>query len=62
MDHVCLRVEDYDEVAILAHLQAHDVRVGETGLRYGARGEGLSIYLYDPENNRVELKGPALAG
>jgi glyoxylase I family protein len=40
MDHVCLRVENYDESVILAHLKAHDVRIGELGLRYGARGMG----------------------
>ena len=58
MDHLCLRVDNYDESAILAHLKAHDVRIGELGLRYGARGMGPSIYLYDREGNRVELKGP----
>lgn len=58
MDHLCLRVEDYDEAAILTHLQAHGVRIGELGQRYGARGEGPSLYLYDPQGNRVELKGP----
>ncbi len=61
MDHLCLRVEDYDEAAILAHLTAHGVRVGEPGSRYGARGEGPSIYLYDPQGNMIELKGPAVA-
>lgn len=59
MDHLCLRVEGYDELAILAHLKAHDVRIGERGQRYGARGEGPSIYLYDPQGNMIELKGPA---
>ena len=59
MDHLCLRVENYDEAAILAHLKAHGVRIGELGSRYGARGEGPSIYLYDPQGNMVELKGPA---
>lgn len=62
MDHLCLRVEDYDEAAILTHLQAHGVSIGELGRRYGARGEGPSIYLYDPQGNRVELKGPASPG
>ncbi len=61
MDHLCLRVEGYDEVAILAHLKAHGVRIGELGLRYGARGNGPSIYLYDPQGNMIELKGPAQA-
>ena len=59
MDHLCLRVEDYDEAAILAHLKSHGVRIGELGSRYGAQGEGPSIYLYDPQGNMVELKGPA---
>jgi glyoxylase I family protein len=58
MDHFCLRVEPYDEAAIRAHLHAHDVRVGESGSRYGAEGEGPSIYVYDPDGNMVELKGP----
>jgi glyoxylase I family protein len=57
MDHLCLRVEGYDEAAILAHLRAHDVRIGELGSRYGAQGEGPSIYLYDPQGNMIELKG-----
>ena len=61
MDHLCLRVEDYDETAILAHLKAHGVRIGALGSRFGARGEGPSIYLYDPQGNMVELKGPAVA-
>lgn len=58
MDHLCLRVENYDEAVILAHLKAHGVRVGELGSRYGAQGEGPSIYLYDPQGNMIELKGP----
>ena len=59
MDHLCLRVEDYDEAAILIHLKSHGVRIGELGSRYGAQGEGPSIYLYDPQGNMIELKGPA---
>jgi glyoxylase I family protein len=62
MDHLCLQVENYDEATIVAHLKAHGVRVGEIGSRYGARGEGPSIYLYDPQGNMVELKGPPLRG
>jgi glyoxylase I family protein len=58
MDHLCLRAEPFDREAIVAHLQAHGVRVGDFGSRYGAQGEGPSQYLYDPEGNLVELKGP----
>ena len=58
LDHLCLRVEPYDEAAIRRHLAAHGVTVGESGSRYGAEGEGPSIYLQDPQGNTVELKGP----
>ena len=58
VDHFCLRVEPFDREAVLAHLQAHAVRIGEFGSRYGAEGEGPSQYLFDPEGNLVELKGP----
>lgn len=58
VDHFCLLVEHWDEAAIVAHLRAHDVQIGEMGERYGAQGKGPSIYLDDPEGNTVELKGP----
>lgn len=58
LDHFCLAVEPFDEAAIRAQLQAHGVQAGETAPRYGAQGEGPSIYLSDPEGNVVELKGP----
>ena len=56
MDHFCLRVADYDEQAILAHLRRHGVRIDSTGMRYGAQGNGPSIYVYDPQGNTIELK------
>jgi catechol 2,3-dioxygenase-like lactoylglutathione lyase family enzyme len=58
LDHFCLRVEPFDEAAVRAHLAAHGVDAGKTESRYGAEGEGPSIYLSDPEGNVVELKGP----
>ena len=57
LDHFCLNVEDFDLAAVTAHLQAHGVKVGDSGLRYGAGGEGLSVYLADPEGNGLELRG-----
>lgn len=57
MDHVCLRVQPFDADAVVAHLQTCGARVGEVGQRFGAQGEGVSIYVYDPEGNLVELKG-----
>jgi len=58
MDHLCLRIDPFHRDAIVDHLQAHGVAVGEFGSRYGAEGEGPSQYLRDPEGNVVELKGP----
>jgi len=59
MDHLCLRVEPFDQEAIVAHLRAHDVAIGEIRERFGAEGNGTSIYVRDPEGNVVELKGPS---
>lgn len=57
LDHLCLRVEPFDEAAIRRHLAACGVAAGPLESRYGAEGEGPSIYLLDPERNTVELKG-----
>ena len=57
MDHFCLRVEPFDQQAIVAHLEKHGVEVGKIRNRFGAEGNGVSIYLTDPEGNTVELKG-----
>ena len=58
LDHFCLRLEPFDEAALRAHLAAHGVAAGALERRYGAEGEGPSIYVADPEGNVVELKGP----
>jgi glyoxylase I family protein len=59
LDHACFRVEPFDEPAIRAHLAAHGIEAGPAESRYGSEGEGPSIYLQDPEENMIELKGPA---
>ena len=59
LDHFCLRVEPFDEAAIRSSLRAHGIDAGPLARRYGAEGEGPSLYLNDPEGNVVELKGPA---
>ena len=59
MDHFCLRVDPFDGAAIQAHLKAHGVEPGSVEQRYGAEGDGPSIYFTDPEGNTIELKGPA---
>jgi glyoxylase I family protein len=58
LDHFCITVDGYDEAKIRAYLTERGVAIGEAGSRYGAEGEGPSLYVTDPEGNVVELKGP----
>jgi catechol 2,3-dioxygenase-like lactoylglutathione lyase family enzyme len=58
LDHFCVTIDGYDEARIRAYLTARGVAIGEAGSRYGAEGEGPSLYVSDPEDNVVELKGP----
>ena len=60
LDHLCLRVEPFDDARIRAELGQSGIEVGDTQMRYGAEGIGPSIYIHDPEGNVVELKGPPL--
>ncbi|PLW67243.1 VOC family protein [Pseudohalioglobus lutimaris] len=59
MDHLCLCVDPWHVDTIEAHLDAHGIEREPVEMRYGATGMGPSIYLQDPEGNRVELKGSA---
>lgn len=62
VDHFCLRVEPFDEAALLAHLARHDVPCSSHAKPlFGAEGTGPAVYLRDPDGNPVELKGPATA-
>ncbi len=58
LDHFCLRVEPFDEAGIRGHLSAQGIQAGALESRFGAEGEGPSMYVTDPEGNVVELKGP----
>ena len=59
VDHFALAIGSFDEAAIRAHLDRHGVAIEQSGSRYGAEGEGPSIYFRDPEGNLIELMGPA---
>ena len=58
LDHVCLRVEAFDLEEIRRQLAPFGVEPSEMKPRFGADGEGPSVYLTDPEGNVIELKGP----
>ena len=59
LDHFAIQITPFDEAAIRAHLAVHNVEITDSGMRYGAEGDGPSIYIKDPDGNIVELKGPA---
>lgn len=57
LDHFCLRIDPFDAEEIVRHLKSKGVEPGAVESRYGAEGQGPSIYVSDPEGNVVELKG-----
>jgi len=58
VDHFCLRIEPFAAEELRAHLRAHGIEASDVGIRYGADGNGPSVYVKDPDGNTVELKGP----
>jgi len=61
MDHFAVRIEPFDAAAIRAHLKKFGIGAGEPVQRYGAEGDGPSLYIDDPDGNTIELKGPSMA-
>lgn len=57
VDHFALEIAPFDEAALRAHLERHGIAVEKVAKRYGAKGYGPSIYIADPDGNKVELKG-----
>jgi catechol 2,3-dioxygenase-like lactoylglutathione lyase family enzyme len=56
VDHLCLRIAPFDYDALRAHFEAFGIAIAPAQTRYGAQGQGLSIYLTDPEGNGIEFK------
>ncbi|MCM8742905.1 VOC family protein [Pseudomonas koreensis] len=61
VDHFCLRIEPFDEAALVNHLYSCGLSVEKAARRFGAEGYGLSLYCFDPDGNQIELKGPSEA-
>ena len=53
VDHLCLVIED--DVDALAERGELDIEHGPADL-FGARGQGRSVYVRDPDGNLVELR------
>ena len=59
LDHYAVRIEPYDEVAILAFCEARGIQAEAPSFPLlGADGYGPAVYITDPDGNRLELKGP----
>ncbi|HJP35426.1 MAG TPA: VOC family protein [Gammaproteobacteria bacterium] len=56
MDHLCIQIEAFSEAGITEYLTRHRAEVGTFSQRFGADGDGTSVYIRDPEGNEVELK------
>ena len=57
VDNIAIKVEPFDAEAIRAYFTASGVEPDQAAVRFGADGDGPSIYMRDPEGNGVELKG-----
>ena len=57
LDHYCLVIEPTDMTALKARFQGIGVVVHDgPAIRWGAHGEGTSLYVLDPDGHVVELR------
>jgi catechol-2,3-dioxygenase len=56
VDHFCLTIDPFEPERLRAYLISRGIAPGEVAMRYGAEGEGPSLYFQDPAGNGVELK------
>jgi catechol 2,3-dioxygenase-like lactoylglutathione lyase family enzyme len=57
LDHYSLEIEARDAQQLADHLRQRGVEIVEGPVtRFGAHGDGTSIYVRDPDGHRLELK------
>ena len=56
-DHFCMVIEKTDMEELKSNFEAIgvDIQAGP-GKRWGSHGDGISLYVYDPDDNVVELR------
>ena len=56
-DHFCMVINETDMDALKARFEdaGIDIQAGP-GKRWGSHGDGISLYIYDPDDNVVELR------
>ena len=56
-DHCCMVIEPTDMEELKAKFEAMGVEIqAGPGQRWGSHGDGISLYIYDPDDNVVELR------
>jgi catechol 2,3-dioxygenase-like lactoylglutathione lyase family enzyme len=56
-DHFCMVIEPQDMEALKERCLSLGIEVQQgPGTRWGAHGNGTSLYIYDPDDNVVELR------
>lgn len=56
VEHFCFNIAEIDELRVVDFLQRQGVMFEPFSEKYGARGYSRSLYMYDPEDNKIELK------
>jgi catechol 2,3-dioxygenase-like lactoylglutathione lyase family enzyme len=56
VEHFCFNIAEIDESRVVDFLQLQGVMFEPFSEKYGARGYSRSLYMYDPEDNKIELK------
>ncbi len=56
-DHFCMVIDYTDMEDLKARFESLGVEIqAGPGKRWGSHGDGISLYIYDPDNNVVELR------
>jgi catechol 2,3-dioxygenase-like lactoylglutathione lyase family enzyme len=57
LDHYCMVIEPTDMEELKASFEAIGVGIqAGPGPRWGSHGDGISLYIFDPDDNVVELR------
>jgi extradiol dioxygenase family protein len=57
MNHFCLALDDQSWLRIKTLVEKDNIPlIRETGIYWGAQGDGMSFYIQDPDQNVIEIK------